>query len=77
MKNALKKVGMGLFAAGVVAVIASATATAAGPRPIGCFKNLICLDVWRPVLCPNGLIYSNDCYAARACQTGCTPAGAI
>jgi hypothetical protein len=31
--------------------------------------------VWRPVICPNGQVYSNDSYAARACQTNCVPYG--
>ena len=34
-----------------------------------------CLDVWDPVICDGGVIYSNACYAARACATGCVPYG--
>jgi hypothetical protein len=35
----------------------------------GCLKNIYCLDVWRPVCGCNGITYSNDCYARRACVT--------
>ncbi len=34
-----------------------------------------CLDVWDPVICDGGVIFSNACYAARACATGCVPYG--
>ena len=46
------------------------------PRPTPC-KNwdIFCLDVWDPVVCDNGVTYSNQCYADRACATGCVPAG--
>jgi len=27
------------------------------------------------VICSNGHVYSNGCYAARACATGCVPYG--
>lgn len=74
--NRLVTVGMLAFAGVVTAVIAT-SAVAAGPFGFGCNKGVNCLDVWRPVLCPNGQIYSNDCYAAKACQKNCTPAGAI
>ena len=37
--------------------------------------NFYCLDVWDPVLCPDGNVYGNSCYAARACQTGCVRIG--
>jgi hypothetical protein len=55
------------------ALLVAASAVAAPPhRP--CYKGY-CLDVWRPVICSNGQVYSNDCYAARACQYGCVPWG--
>lgn len=75
MKN-VKKVSVACLAFGVVAIVASATsALAAKPIGGGCGGGRYCLDVWRPVLCPNGQVYSNDCYAARACQTNCVPYG--
>lgn len=41
----------------------------------GCPRNIECLDVWNPVICDGGIVYSNDCYAYRACATGCVPYG--
>lgn len=57
----------------VLAVGAAAATAVADWVPIGCFRNVECLDVWRPVICSNGQVYSNDCYAYRACATGCVP----
>lgn len=48
------------------------SALAAPPKGGGCGPKY-CLDVWDPVQCSNGVIYSNSCYAARACATGCHP----
>lgn len=72
MKN-LKKFGMLAFVVAVcgVAVMAVQTATAAGG------SRCICLDIYRPVLCPNGITYPNSCYAGCAGQRNCVPAGAI
>ena len=40
----------------------------------GCPKNIVCADVWIPVQCADGIIYSNACYADRACAPGpCVP----
>lgn len=37
------------------------------------WRNLACPDVWDPVQCSDGEIYSNSCYAKRACAHGCQP----
>jgi len=37
------------------------------PPPGGCPKDIYCLDVWQPVTCADGITYSNQCYADRAC----------
>jgi hypothetical protein len=42
----------------------------------GCAK-FNCLDVYQPVICSNGVVYSNACYAARACQKNCQPYGEV
>lgn len=34
-----------------------------------------CPDVYDPVICPNGQIYSNACYASLAKQRNCVPWG--
>ncbi len=81
MRISMKSVGRGIFAGAVVAVCViglDATANKAeAKKPVGGGGGgpIYCLDVWRPVLCPDGNIYSNDCYALRAGQTGCIPWG--
>lgn len=52
------------------------TEAAAAARPL-CPGGFECLDVWDPVICSNGVVYSNGCYARRACATGCVPYGAV
>lgn len=74
----LNKIGKGLFVVGVGAVVGfgAFAQSVDAKRPSlggGCLPGVYCLDVWDPVICPNGQVYSNDCYAAKACQTGCTP----
>lgn len=34
-----------------------------------------CPDVWDPVICSNGQVYSNYCYASKAKAKGCVPFG--
>ena len=34
-----------------------------------------CPDVWDPVICSNGQVYSNYCYASKAKATGCISFG--
>ena len=38
-------------------------------------QGIYCLDVWQPVICSDGHVYSNSCYAYVACATGCVPYG--
>jgi hypothetical protein len=40
------------------------------PRPC-----IACIDVYDPVICSNGHVYSNSCYAYVACATGCQSLG--
>jgi hypothetical protein len=35
--------------------------------------NVICPQVYDPVICNDGVIYSNSCYAGAACAKGCKP----
>lgn len=77
MKTNVKKLSMLAMAAAVCGIAGIASVTVAvGPIGGGCGKGTYCLDVWKPVLCPNGVVYSNDCYAAKACQKNCVPYGA-
>jgi hypothetical protein len=60
----------------VVALVAGTVALAGKPpKPSTNCKwwDLMCLDVWDPVQCNDGKIYSNACYAKRACAKGCKP----
>lgn len=62
-------------ALGVGAVMTLATVSYANNqiRTRDCLPGVYCLDVWQPVTCSNGQVYSNSCYAAKACATGCVP----
>ncbi len=40
-----------------------------------CNHHVYCLDVYQPVICSNGVVYSNSCYAYVACATDCVPYG--
>lgn len=73
MKN-LKIWKLALPLAFVVAAL-SVPAPSQAAIAIGCGQGYECLDVWKPVLCPNGQVYSNSCYASKACQTNCVPYG--
>jgi hypothetical protein len=47
-----------------------------GKKPPACPNwDLICPDVWDPVVCDDGEVYSNQCYADRVCATGCESTG--
>jgi len=66
-----KRVGLALAVVGVSAICTVALA-AKPPKPGGggCPKDILCADVWIPVQCADGVIYSNQCYADRACAPG-------
>lgn len=72
----MKRIVIGAFVLAALTVgVASVTSTAwAGKKPgggggggTGCPKDIVCLDVWDPVVCADGVTYSNQCYADRAC----------
>lgn len=75
MKKRVTSVLMSMFAIAIAAVLmtgADAVAKRGGGPIVLCpYWNIMCLDVWDPVICSNGQIYSNDCYALRACQFDC------
>lgn len=72
----LKGVALAGVVCGLGYTAAMAKKPGGGGGPIGgCPRNIECLDVWDPVICDNGVVYSNDCYAYRACATGCVPYG--
>jgi len=69
--------GKSLVVAGVVAVGAFGAMTASTPVEAnpGLDRGCICPHVYDPVLCPDGNVYSNSCFAGCAGQTGCTRIG--
>jgi hypothetical protein len=71
----LKVAGFGVVLGGLAMTSAYAKKPGGGGPIGGCPRNIECLDVWDPVICDNGIVYSNDCYAYRACATGCVPYG--
>ena len=63
------KLAFALALSGVVGFGAVSTADAkCRPNP-----NPICYQLYAPVLCSNGQVYTNQCYADAACATGCVP----
>jgi hypothetical protein len=58
-----------MMVAGVIAVVGFGVSSAKARPP--CY----CPDVWMPVICSNGFVYSNYCYAGCAGATGCVPFG--
>lgn len=72
---------IGVLVIGALAMFA-APDTAAKGKPGGgggggkCPRTgILCADVWDPVICDDGHVYSNACYAYVACATGCEPYG--
>lgn len=55
---------------GYPALAALASSTFAGGPPL-------CPDIYAPVICSNGKIYPNQCYADRAKAKNCVPYGDI
>lgn len=68
MKKSLRFSALALVL-GALAALASATFAAGGPP--------LCPDLWAPVICSNGKVYSNQCYADRAKAKNCVPYGDI
>ena len=67
MRKSLR-LSAGALIVGALAALASAT-YAGGPP--------LCPDIYAPVLCSNGKIYPNQCYADRAKAKNCVPYGDI
>ncbi len=72
MKKLVSRLGVAAVALTIIGAIGVGASTADARRGCGSFN---CLDVWNPVICSNGVVYGNACYAARACATGCVPWG--
>jgi hypothetical protein len=63
----------------IAAILATATAlgvfTGVDTVQAGNCGPRICPELYAPVICSNGRTYSNQCYADRACATGCVSTG--
>lgn len=59
------------FGGGIGAGALASTAHSAAAS--GCHHNRICPNIVAPVICSNGQVYPNSCYAYNACATGCVP----
>ena len=72
---------IGVFVLGMVALVATSDTSAAKPggggtKCTGCPRPCVaCTDVYDPVICSDGQVYGNSCYAYVACATGCVPYG--
>ena len=60
-----------LLLAAAFALVAAATASSVAQAKPSC----ICIDLYAPVRCSDGVVYSNSCFAACAGATGCVPIG--
>jgi hypothetical protein len=67
MKKSFAKLTFALVLAGAAFTFASEPARAA------CGGGGFCPAVYDPVICNDGVIYSNSCYADLACAKGCKP----
>jgi hypothetical protein len=58
----------------VAAALAVGALSIPAPSQAACGNpGTLCPDVYAPVICSNGHIYSNSCEASKACATGCVP----
>lgn len=68
-----KKILARLAGAALVLVAGAALTTAVSAAGGG--GGFGCPDVWNPVICSNGQVYSNQCYANLARAKNCVPYG--
>jgi len=76
MQRGIKRFARPVFAAATVGVCAiglTSTTTQVEARPP--WPPYACPDVYAPVICSDGNIYSNGCYASIYGATGCVPWG--
>jgi hypothetical protein len=63
------------FAATTPAAVPASTGGTGAAPAARCVPdpNPICYQIYAPVICNNGQVYTNQCYADAACATGCKP----
>ncbi|HEV8578670.1 MAG TPA: Kazal-type serine protease inhibitor [Thermoanaerobaculia bacterium] len=69
MKKTFTKLTFALALAG------AAVTFSVQPAKAACGGGILCPDVWDPVICSDGVVYSNACYARAACAHDCVPYG--
>ena len=70
MKKRFAKLTLALAFAGAAISFSTPTAKAACGDP---GDPVACPAVYDPVICNDGVVYSNSCYAREACAHGCKP----
>lgn len=58
------------LSAGTLSIATTTEAKPKCPR-----EGIFCPTYYDPVICSDGQIYSNACFASVACATGCVPYG--
>lgn len=78
--NVLSVLKLSAFALLLATLAYSSTAWARRPGGGGgseCPRDILCPDVMAPVICSDGNVYSNACYAYQQCATDCVPTGDV
>jgi hypothetical protein len=76
MKRAMiAKVALFALVVGAMALTTAYAKKPGGGGGTGCPRDILCADIYDPVICSDGVIYGNACYAYRECATGCVPYG--
>lgn len=60
------------LSAGALSIAATSEAKPKCPN-----SGIVCPTYYDPVICSDGKVYSNACFANAACATGCVPYGSI
>lgn len=74
IKLASKAILASVLCAGALTV---AVETEAAKKPKCPREGILCTLQYDPVICSNGQVYSNACFAYVDCATGCVPYGAV
>ena len=64
-----------VLAATVAGAIGAGTLAFSGNEAVAeqCPRDIACTTIYDPVICNDGVVYSNKCFAHVACANGCRP----